>query len=279
MAAGSDSEQAPSGCVLPRRVYVLSDSLGETADLVGRAAASQFAPGTFELVRLAKVSSAGSVDEAVRSAARHACVFFYTLADPVLRERMRRLVDELGLAAVDILGPAVTALASSAGIEPTGEAGAIRKTDRGYFQRIEAMEFAVKHDDGRNPEGLADAEVVLIGVSRTSKTPLSMYLAFKGYKTANIPLMPEVEPPAELFEVDPRRVFGLLSDPDLLASIRSQRLSELGVYARQYAEREAVVAEIESARALMRQLGCIVVRTDHRAIEETAQEIIRYLGQ
>lgn len=265
--------------MFPRRVYVLSDSLGETADLVGRAAASQFPPGTFELVRLPKVSCAGSLEEAVRSAAQHACVFFYTLADPALSERMRSLTDELGLAAVDILGPAVAALSGSADVAPTGEVGAIRKTDRGYFQRIEAMEFTVKHDDGRNPEGLTEAEIVLIGVSRTSKTPLSMYLAFKGYKTANIPLMPEVEPPAELFDVDPRRIFGLTSDPDLLASIRSQRLSELGVYARQYAEREAVLTEIESARALMRRLGCIVVRTDNRAVEETAQEIIRYLEQ
>jgi len=263
----------------PRRVYVLSDSLGETADLVGRAAASQFPAGTFELVRLAKVSSAGCLEEAVRAAAPQACAFFYTLAGPALRERMRSLTGELGLVAVDILGPAVAALSSSAGVEPTGEVGAIRKTDRGYFQRIEAMEFTVKHDDGRNPEGLTEAEVVLIGVSRTSKTPLSMYLAFKGYKTANIPLMPEVEPPAQLFEVDPRRIFGLTTDPDLLASIRSQRLSELGMYARQYAEREAVLTEIESARALMRRLGCIVVRTDNRAVEETAQEIIRYLEQ
>ncbi len=278
MTRPRDDEFAP-GCALPRRVYVLSDSLGETADLVGRAAASQFSPGTFELVRLGKVSCAGSLEEAVRSAAQQACVFFYTLADPDLRERMRLLTDVLGLAAVDILGPAVAALAQSADVHPTGEVGAIRKTDRGYYQRIEAMEFTVKHDDGRNPEGLTDAEVVLIGVSRTSKTPLSMYLAFKGYKTANIPLMPEVEPPAELFDVDPRRIFGLTSDPDLLSSIRSQRLSELGVYARQYAEREAVLTEIESARALMRQLGCIVVRTDNRAVEETAQEIIRYLEQ
>jgi regulator of PEP synthase PpsR (kinase-PPPase family) len=266
-------------CELPRKIFILSDSLGETADMVGRAAASQFPRDTFELIRLSKVSSAGSLEEAVRSASGHACLFFYTLADPGLRERMHALVAELGLAAVDILGPAVQTLSVAAGVEPTGEAGAIRKTDRGYYQRIEAMEFTIKHDDGRNPEGLSEAEVVLVGVSRTSKTPLSMYLAFKGYKTANVPLMPEVEPPAELFTIDSRRIFGLTSDPDLLASIRSQRLSELGVYARQYAEHEAVLAEVDSARALMRRLGCVVVRTDNRAIEETAQEIIRYLGQ
>lgn len=266
-------------CGSPVRIYILSDSLGETADLVARAAASQFAGGTFELVRLAKVSSAGSLEELVRAAATQGCVLFYTLANPVLRERMHTVVAELGVTAVDILGTAVEALSHAAGAQPTGEVGAIRKTDRGYFERIEALEFTVKHDDGRNPEGLAEAEIILIGASRTSKTPLSMYLAFKGYKTANIPLMDEVAPPAELFEVNPRRVFGLTSDPDLLSSIRSKRLTELGTYARHYAEREAVVRDLESARALMRRLGCIVVRTDNRAIEETAQEIIRYLEQ
>ncbi|MBE0417041.1 MAG: kinase/pyrophosphorylase [Coriobacteriia bacterium] len=266
-------------CDSPATIYILSDSLGETADLVARAAASQFSRGTFELVRLAKVSSAGSLEELVRAASNPGCVFFYTLADPALRERMDAVVAELGVTAVDILGTAVEALSRASDIAPTGEVGAIRKTDRGYFQRIEAMEFAVKHDDGRNPEDLSEAEVVLIGASRTSKTPLSMYLAFKGYKTANIPLMTEVDPPAELFQVNPRRVFGLTSDPDLLASIRSKRLTELGTYARHYAEREAVVRDLESARALMRQLGCVVVWTGNRAVEETAQEIIRYLEQ
>ena len=261
------------------KILVLSDSLGETADLVARAAASQYPRESFQIVRLAKVASPGSLEEVVRAAAEEGCVFFYTLADPEMRDRMHVLVTELGLGAVDILGPAVEALGNTACAGPTGEAGAIRKTDRGYFQRIDAMEFAVRHDDGRHPEGLAEAEVVLIGVSRTSKTPLSMYLAFKGYKVANIPLMSEVEPPPELFDVDPRRVFGLVSDVDLLASIRSQRLVELGSYARAYAEREAVQRELDTARSLMRTLGCIVVRTDNRAIEETAQEIIRYLEQ
>ena len=266
-------------CGTVRTVHVLSDSLGETADLVGRAAASQFPRGSLEIVRHPKVACASSLEEVVRAAADSACIFLYTLADPLLGERMDTLINELGLVAVDVLGPVVEAFSGLVGTAPTGEVGAIRKTDRGYFERIEALEFTVKHDDGRNPEGLAEAEVVLVGVSRTGKTPLAMYLAFKGYKTANIPLMPEVQPPRELFEVDARRVFGLTSDPGLLASIRSQRLSELGVYARQYAEREAVVREVEHARSVMRRLRCIVIHTDNRAIEETAQEIIRYLEQ
>ncbi len=126
-------------------------------------------------------------------------------------------------------------------------------------------------------EELTEAEIVLIGVSRTSKTPLSMYLAFKGYRVANIPLMVEVPPPPQLMEIDRRRVFGLVCSPDLLVEIRSQRVSDLGVYARRYADRSAVEEELEASRDVMRRIGCIVVSSEGRAIEETAQEILRHL--
>ncbi|HET6497488.1 MAG TPA: kinase/pyrophosphorylase, partial [Coriobacteriia bacterium] len=182
----NESERTARSCGTPRRVHVLSDSLGETADLVGRAAASQFPRGSFEIVRHPKVTCASSLEEVVRAAADDACIFLYTLADPSLGERMAALVSELRLVAVNVLGPVVGAFSGLVGTAPTGEVGAIRKTDRGYYERIEALEYTVKHDDGRNPVGLAEADVVLVGVSRTGKTPLAMYLAFKGYKTANI---------------------------------------------------------------------------------------------
>ena len=170
-------------------------------------------------------------------------------------------------------------LSEVSGEEPKGEAGLVRLTDRGYFEKIEALEFAVKHDDGRNPQGLIEAEVVLIGVSRTSKTPLSMYLAFKGYRTANVPLTLGTEPPSELYDVDPKKVFGLTADSGLLSRIRTQRMQELGSYVAHYAEEESVERELEEARAVMRKIGCIVLRTDNRAIEETAQEILRYIEE
>lgn len=260
-------------------VHIVSDSVGETADMVARAAISQFAPGTFKIERLPKVSSATQLRDLVDAHCGPSCIFLYTLADPRLREEMLRIADERATHLVDLLGPVVSALSAAAGISPSGVAGAVRRTDRGYFDKIDALEFAVRHDDGRHPPGLLDAEVVLIGVSRTSKTPLSMYLAFKGYRVANVPLAAGTDPPTELFEVDPKKVFGLTTDPELLASIRTQRLTDLGAYARHYADRESVERELEEARALMRRIGCIVVRTDDRAIEEAAQEIIRYLGR
>jgi regulator of PEP synthase PpsR (kinase-PPPase family) len=154
----------------------------------------------------------------------------------------------------------------------------MHRTDEEYFERIEATEFAVMHDDGRLPEGLGAADVVLIGVSRTGKTPLAMYMASKGYRVSNVPLAPGMEPPHQLFEVDPKRIFGLVADAKVLVDIRCERMREMGTLVPRYAEREEVEHELDEARALMRRLGCIVIRTDNRAVEESAQEIARYLG-
>jgi len=264
----------------PPTLYILSDSLGETADHVAQAALTQFPEDAFHVVRLPRVSTTGQLKGLVAAAADDdAGIFLYTLAAPKLRDAMAEISIRFRVMAIDILGPAVSALESVSGREPAWEAGLTRRTDRGYFERIEALEFAVKHDDGRNTEELGKAEVVLVGVSRTSKTPLSMYLAFKGYRVANVPLAGSMEPPPELFELDSRRVFGLVTEPELLVEIRRQRMAELGTYAHRYAELDAVSSELDEARAVMRRLGCIVIRTGGRAIEETAQEILRYLEQ
>ncbi len=260
----------------PISIHVISDSLGETGDLVARAAEAQFEPDRFRIERLPKVTTPEQLREMVKSHCGNYCLFFYTLVNCELCAEMERLCDE-GINGVDLLGPAVDMLSSVTGYRPAGEAGAMRRTDQEYFDRIEAMEFAVKHDDGRNPEGLAEADIVLVGVSRSSKTPLAMYLAFKGYRVANVPLAPNVTPPPEIFELDPRRVFGLVTSAEILHEIRTERMRELGGYVPGYAEREAIEADLEEARAVMRRIGCLVVNTGGRAVEEAAQEIIRHV--
>jgi regulator of PEP synthase PpsR (kinase-PPPase family) len=265
--------QAPD----PISVHVLSDSLGETGEMVARAVIAQFEQDAFRIERLRKVATPAQLRETVKAHCGLHCIFFYTLVDPSLRVEMESMRSE-GVHAVDLLGPAVNLLATATGRLPAGEAGAMHRTDEEYFERIGATEFAVMHDDGRNPEELPIADVVLIGVSRTSKTPLSMYLASKGYHVANLPLATGVEPPRELFEVDPRKIFGLVTEPSVLLEIRRERMREFGAFVPGYADREAVEQELEEARALMRQIGCIVIRTDNRAVEESAQEIIRYLA-
>lgn len=258
-------------------IHVLSDSLGETGEMVALAAAAQFEPGAFRIERLSKVHDASQLRDIVVSHCGEHCIFLYTLVDRDLCAEMKRLVATQGVNAVDLLSPAVDLISQVSGYEPTHEAGAVRRTDAGYFERVEAMEFAVKHDDGRNPEGLLDADIVLIGVSRTSKTPLSMYMAFKGYRVANIPLAKGSEPPPELNDVDRRKLFGLVSSADTLMEIRTMRMKELGGYVPGYADREQIERELEQARSLMRRLGCLVINTDGKAIEETAQEILRYV--
>lgn len=257
-------------------IHVISDSLGETGEMVARAAEAQFEPDTFRIERLPKITSREQLRDTVHSHCGRYCLFFYTLVNSELRLEMELLCEE-GINGVDLLGPAVATLSSVTGFKPTGEAGAVRRTDQEYFDRIEAMEFAVKHDDGRNPEALIEADIVLIGVSRSSKTPLAMYLAFKGWRVANVPLAPGVTPPPELFDLDPRRVFGLVTTAEILMDIRTERMRELGAYVPGYAEREAVEQELEEARALMRRIGCLVVSTGGRAIEEAAQEIVRHV--
>jgi regulator of PEP synthase PpsR (kinase-PPPase family) len=260
----------------PISVHVLSDSLGETGEMVARAVIAQFEPDSFRIERLRKVSTPQQLRETVKDHCGLHCIFLYTLVDPLLRSEMETLIAE-GVNGADLLGPSVSLLSTATGHRPAGEAGAMHRTDEDYFDRIGATEFAVAHDDGRNPEEMGNADIVLIGVSRTSKTPLAMYLASKGYRVANIPFAPGVEPPVELFGVDPHKVFGLVASATTLVRIRRERMREFGAVVPGYADREAVEQELVEARGLMRRIGCIVIHTDSRAVEESAQEIIRYL--
>lgn len=263
-------------------VIVVSDSLGDTACEVVLAAAGQFDEGAFNLVRVPKVTSVEQVrrfvDPRIEAGERNLAVF-HTIVNPSLRARVLDYLGTLHVRSVDLIGPTLAVLSGLIGEPPRGVAGSIHRTDDRYFHRIEAMEYFVEHDDGRGCDDLSDADIVLLGVSRTSKTPLSMYLAFHGYKVANIPLAPGMEPPASIFEVDPMRLFGLVSSVDTVSGIRDARLGD--DYARavagDYAAPDSVRTELAEARALMRRLGCFVVNTDGKAIEESAAEITGHL--
>ena len=171
---------------------------------------------------------------------------------------------------------AIEAISELSGLRPTSRPGSLREANEVYFRRIEAIEFTIAHDDGRNPQDLALADMVLLGVSRSSKTPLSIYLSQQGYKVANVPLDPSTEPPSQIYEVDRTRLFGLMTTADVLTDIRQRRLGNAALVAASYADPEYIYEDLEKARALMRKLGCIVIHTEKRAVEETAQEILRY---
>lgn len=264
-------------------VLVISDALGETAASVALAAAGQFDEGAVAIERLSRVQDARQVKRYLESLAGAAkkIAAFHTIVQDELRSEVAGLLVEQGIAAVDLLGPAIDTIAALTGLAPKGIPGIIHQTDERYFQRIACMEYTVEHDDGRGADDLSEADIVLIGVSRTSKTPLSMYLALQGYRVANIPLAPQIEPPQALFEVDPARVFGLVTTVEAIAPIRAQRLgtAQAQSAAGSYADPDAIELEFAYARTLMKRLGCFVVHTDGKAIEESATEIIERLNR
>jgi len=261
-------------------IYILSDSVGETAELVARAALSQFETEQVTIRRIPYVDDEATVEEMVRSAQENNALIVFTLVRPQQRELLLKRAGELGVPTVDIMGPMIQALADKFGQNPKFLPGLARQLDEEYFRRVEAIEFAVKYDDGRDSRGILRADVVLIGVSRTSKTPLSMYLAHKRYKVANVPLIPEVEPPEELFQIPPDRCVGLTIKPEALVRIRNERLKSLGLTSSaNYANPERIAQELAYADEIMRRIGCPVIDVSNKAVEETANLILEMLRQ
>jgi regulator of PEP synthase PpsR (kinase-PPPase family) len=198
----------------------------------------------------------------------------YTLVEPELRDAMRQLCRRARVHYCDVLGHPIDSISRVAGIAARMEPGARAPLDAQYFKRIEAIEFAVKYDDGVG-RGLDEADIVLVGVSRTSKTPLSIYLGYLGHKAANVPVVRGIEPPRELFEIDPAKIVGLTIHADRLADIRTARVLSMGAPRRHYAELEEIYSELEEATALHRRLGCPVLDVSELSVEETAARIIR----
>ena len=259
-------------------VYIVSDSVGETAEVVVRAAASQFDPERMEIRRVPYVSRVDDVQTAVAAAQAAGGAIAYTLVLPELRSALEREAAERNVRAVDIMGPMLRALGDAFQEEPKLRPGLLHLLDADYFERVEAIEFAVKYDDGRDASGLERADVVLVGVSRTSKTPLSMYLAHKRLRVANIPLLPESEPPRELFLLPARRVIGLTIQSATLNQIRRERLRSLGLGGdAPYASPARIGEELAFAEDVMRRLGCRVIDVSHRAVEEIATLILQHV--
>ena len=200
-------------------VYVLSDSLGETAEFVARAAASQFNTEHIEVRRIPFINDKRHVDDIIEEASKYRSIISFTLVVPEIKEYLLKRAAERDILTVDILGPIIKGISTMLEREPKMEPGLLRKLDDQYFRKAEAIEFAVKYDDGKDYRGSPYADMVLIGVSRTSKTPVNMYLAHKRLKVVNFPLVPEMEPPQELFEMPKHKIIGLTISPKLLYEI------------------------------------------------------------
>jgi [pyruvate, water dikinase]-phosphate phosphotransferase / [pyruvate, water dikinase] kinase len=263
----------------PVEIHVISDSTGETATRFAEAVERQFPAEEFEIVRHPRITSVDDVQLAAARARGRRAVLMYTLVDNEFREAMRTLCRRYRLHYCDLLGHPIDAVARVSGQPATMTPGGQPVLDSSYFKRIEAIEFAVRFDDGVGAAGLHDADIVLVGVSRSSKTPLSIYLGYLGYKTANVPIVPGVEPPRELQEIDPRKIVGVTIDAESLAAIRSERARGMRGAKRRYADLAEIYEELERAEQIHRRLGCPVIEVSNLAIEETARRIIRLVEQ
>jgi regulator of PEP synthase PpsR (kinase-PPPase family) len=260
------------------QVFVVSDGTGDTGSAAVRAAMAQF-PQPWRLRIFGEVRLESEVCRVIDKAAEVGALVVYSLVDGAVIEVLNNEASQRALTAVDLLGPLITKLAQRLHTEPSHKPGLLHGFTDDYFDRIDAVEFAVRHDDGGNVQTLWEADIVLTGVSRTSKTPLSMYLAQRGYKTANVPLVPGLEPPRELMELDRRKVFGLIIDPTMLLTVRQARLRALKLTNMRstYVDGESVFDEVTSARKLFRRRGWRTIDVSGRAVEENASRLIEII--
>lgn len=272
------SHKQPNQPSQERAIFICSDSTGNTAEGVVNATMRQFESVPTIIRRHSNISHEDEIRLIVEEAASMTAFIAYTLVQPDLRECMKQECIRMGVRSVDIMGPMMQAFIDSFNMRPIAKPGLLHRMDEDYFRRIDSVEFAVKYDDGKDKSGLLKADAVLIGVSRTSKTPLSIYLAHKGFKVANLPLVPEMKVPRELYQVEPERIYGLTMDARYILRIRMERLKSMGLSEHaQYARYERIVEELEYADKIMKELGCMVIDVSDKAIEETANIIIEAL--
>ena len=262
-------------------IIIISDAAGDTAFNNATAAAAQFPEAKINYRRYPFITNKEKLDEVFKEVENFPnLVLIYSLVKDEMQLPVIRFAREHNIQSVDILSPSVEALAQTTGMRPVEQSGAQHKLNENYFDRISAMEFAVMYDDGKDPKGFLEADVVLLGVSRTSKTPLSLFLANKNLKVANLPLVPETHIPKEIYQVDPKKIIGLTNDPSVLNEIRRQRMISYGLNPdTTYSNMDSINQELASAQKLYKELlGCYVINVAHRSIEETAALIMHHLG-
>lgn len=269
---------------LPLEIHVIADSSGETGARVARAARMQFPNQRFTIVRHARIRNAeqllevfddisGSADPEVGQARR---VLFYTLVNGEMRGMVERYCADKAIPRADLMGGALVALSTVA--KTTADEVPMRPVavEADYFDRISAMEFAVRNDDGVMPDSLRECDICLIGASRSGKTPLSIYLGYAGYKTVNVPIVPGIEPPAQLREIDRWRIVGLTIDAERLLQIRQRRVKGMGGFGTKdgYSDLAKIYDELDEVKAFQRSLGCPILDTTGLALEEAAARVI-----
>lgn len=263
------------------KIIIISDGTGETATAISRAVMAQFKDREVYFTRYKNVRTTEQIDAIFNEAAIHHDLVIHTIVSGKLREYIADIARTKHVRTLDLIGPALTAFSNFFNQEPMSEPGLLHAVNDEYYKRVEAMEFTLNHDDGRNLESLHLADVILVGVSRTSKTPLSVYLSQHGIKVVNIPMIKDQPLPETLFEVDQRKIFALTIDPESLSEIRKNRLQRLGANKHQgdYAEHNKIVEEIEWANNIFKEnKRWPVFNVTDKALEETAADIMKLLN-
>jgi len=260
-------------------VYVVSGGSGASGRQIAETVLAQFPALRVPVIVRNQILSPKQVEAAVKEAEADGGIVVHTLVDGNLRESLIRLGMKRGVATIDLMGPLLVQVAEQTGAKPLEQPGLYRKLRKDYFDRVEAIDFAVSHDDGSRPEEIPFADIVLIGVSRCGKTPLSMYLAVRGWKVANVPIVKDIPLPAELLRISPRRVIGLGIEYKRLIEFRRRREEQLGwVGNTSYSRPSAVLAELEAARRIYKEGGFNVVEVTDKPIEIIAAEIVNVVS-
>lgn len=261
-------------------IHLVSDATGETLSSVATAALAQFETVKTQTHHWFMVRSQTQLEDIIDSIKEKPGLVFYTLVNTALRSKLEDACADLGLPFVSILDPVLNTLSHYTGEEISQLPGRQHVLDAAYFRRIEAIDFALMHDDGQMADDLYHADVILVGVSRTSKTPTCIYLANRGYKAANIPLVPNLPVPDVLHKLKTPLIVGLINSADRLVQIRRNRIRHLhGDTTDPYADMDAIQAELKEARRLFNQMGWPIIDMSRRSVEETAAAILNLLSQ
>ncbi len=259
----------------PPLIFIISGGAGVSGEQLVRTALAQFQGVEMPVIIVPYVRQVSQLEAVIDQAAKTGGTIVHTLVDLDLRRALIRLARDHNVVAIDPIGRLLSRLAHVLRQEPRGQPGLYRQLRQAYFERVEAIEFTVAHDDGQRPQEWSLAEIVLVGISRTGKTPLSMYLSVLGWKVANVPLLADVPPPPELFQLDRRRIVGLIIEPGQLLHHRQQRQRHLGVPGDSaYTDPTALYEEAETVRQLYRRSGFAIVDVTDKSIEESADEVI-----
>lgn len=256
-------------------IIIVSDSTGETASIVSNSVMVQFPEIEFEKSIYPYVNNLKEVEKIFEDI-KDDSIIVMSIVLPDIASEIKKRASEKSIRLIDLLGSLNDAIEDLSGEKALCKPGLTRGANTDYFDKIEAIEFALKYDDGKNPKGFLLSDIVLVGVSRTSKTPLSIFLANKNYKVSNLPLLPEVDLPKEIFEVDKKKIIGLIIDENKLKQIRNTRLKALGLEDNSiYANDKRIQKELDYARTVFEKLSCTVIDVTGYTIESIGAEIIR----